>query len=133
MIDGSIVRRGNHFLRMECGWVLIDGPWFRLLDGFDYDTVYIPYIPPLEPLVLTGDYNLPESAMVELQELTWQRVRWHPGYSSHLKRFIAYPYLHSRTKYGFKVYPDGRLPCFFNHVEWIETQWEALDLYRYGY
>lgn len=123
----SMVRRGNHFLLMDrIGWVLIDGPWFDWLStgpNSGYRYVKIPYMEPPTYIYMEADDNIPIYA--EFEGLEWERVRWHPGAFLPLTGlgWWARRWQQERTQWGWRTYPDGKLPAYLNKMGWIDDEW----------
>ncbi len=108
----SIVRDGNHFLRADGIWFLIDGPWYdKLMNVEKY--VIRTYDWPMPHYSLTP----PETITVLPRTVTWQRGRWHPGgFRSSLWDYSLEQkwekWNRSRVRIGFRM-ADGHLPSNF--------------------
>ena len=79
-MNGSIVRRGNHFIRLENEWCLIGGPWFDCLATLSNGgsaVVRLDYfeIPPIMWTKLNDDFEMRPFKYVE-----WLPKVWHPGF-----------------------------------------------------
>lgn len=137
---GSIIRDGNHFIHLEdAGWVLIDGPWFEMLSSPGQQLIEVPIYKPLDFGYFSDSSEIPKD--FEFESMFWEAVRWNPGCAlfKDAKRARAfdnrnldlwykwYDVLKKRTKIGWRVLPDGKLPVLFNAMEWHdEMMWGAL-------
>lgn len=126
-MEETIIRNGNHFIRLENGWNLIDGPWFEYLSKTEGHKIVLPKWHILSDLMIS--YNdFPKSFDSELIE--WERTRWHPGVWIDRKRLSPWvklryeELLHTRTRTGFRM-ADGKLPAFLTHPGWIEREWDC--------
>lgn len=150
----SIIRRGNHFIYLEtCGWVLIDGPWFKQLEGhIDQRAIKIFSMKP-SPIEMVEESE-PYPDVTETREVTWERIRWHPGFGLPYRptydsividrrglligfrgvrmeeRWLKY--LGGRTKSGWRM-PDGKLPAYLCQPEFEEDLGHNDYLIRQGY
>lgn len=124
----SIVRDGNHFIYLDgSGWVLIDGPWHRTLEAMNshrYGRVMVPIPPKMNCSVIESDYA---PTIVDIETFEWERVWWHPGGGNPFKtNTIAWArqqeVLHHRTRPGWKIKSDGRLPSTFNTLTLEQAQ-----------
>lgn len=134
LTNPSIVRRGNHFIRMggeiiKDGWVLIDGPWFSLLEAVRGESWM--------PVRLDKAAVDLHSFMCEftdmpiwrpLEFIEWEPMMWHPGILLHPKMVGRMDFgwnkvLTLRKRVGYFMRPDARLPAFLNYPEWIEDEW----------
>lgn len=143
----SIVRRGNHFVRLPgdywngkpVGWILIDGPWFDYLTklGNGYHTVMLPKVRDWAECAICTD-SLP--VMLPREEIEWEQIRWHPGTSIHPDalndRWLAWRWrevLAKRKRWGWRLSPDGQLPAYLNHVQFVDDPWQSEQMYQAGY
>jgi len=140
----SIVRRGNHFIHLDgCGWVLIDGPWYERLMGYKNKPYVLIYS--LQPvLAATIEESEPYPDVVDTREVTWERVRWHPGWcvfenpplSLIISDWMQYKwreFLGSRRKFGWRMLPDGVLPAYLCQPELAEDWHHSNYLMEHGY
>jgi hypothetical protein len=116
-IHQSIVRRGNHFIRWDKKWILIDGPWKDWLDRQGYVTVIAAFIPPIP----CYPYTEPDP-YVEYSQLEWQQVRWHPGTIALDIRKVSVEleekwreWNSKRCRTGWMI-KGGALPCYPNRA-----------------
>jgi hypothetical protein len=129
-IHQSIIRNGNHFIRLDyqgpltcgMGWVLIDGPWYEIFKNYKYDHFRV-----LKYQSFDRRDRLPRR--IEYEELIWEKVWWHPGTIVHPRNLPWHlqrkwsEVLNGRKRQGWRLLPDGRLPAFFNRPDWIEDEW----------
>lgn len=114
-MNSSIVRRGNHFIRLEGEWCLIDGPWFNYLEGFyrySSTPIFISVVDPHPRYYKFEDFDFPSHTNIRCME--WEPRRWYPEY--------IYPpiifkdrwneWMNGRIKTGYVLLPDGKLPAF---------------------
>lgn len=131
----SIVRRGNHFIYLDgAGWVLIDGPWFDRLEKSRVEFHLISVLA-FEPISFTATGS-PETGPPPPNE--WERTAWHPGGMSLHPDLgcLAWRWnqvLAERRKAGYRIWPDGKLPCYFNRLEFVDDPWWHDQLVELGY
>lgn len=109
----SIIRDGNHFVRgEECGWVLIDGPWFDSLQKRakkldDVCTVLIASLMDKDrgKVGWWASGELP-SNRVNVHFARWRRIKWHPG---HITTKEQDEKLDMWTRYRLRLYEAGRV------------------------
>ena len=123
-MTASIVRRGNHFIRLEGEWCLIDGPWFeylRRLSNGSSMPVRLSYCDKWEPVWSIADEP---PHMGDIKEVEWLPKRWYPAHINPW-RFGVLPGHHplrdkwnewmaGRIRKGYVLMPDGELPPFLN-------------------
>ena len=143
----SIIRRGNHFIKVPgeywngspVGWVLIDGPWFNHLSwlGRGCHTVKLPQAFNWSECSIYGDIEL---TMPMQEGIEWEQIRWHPGTSIHPNtlndQWLAYKWtqvLAKRKRRGWRISPDGRLPAYLNHIQPVDDPWQSEQMYQMGY
>ena len=112
----SIVRDGNHFIRMDAQWTLIDGEWFDMLKNVNQRT-WITAKPPEIHFSSLQDGDLPKSFEMETQR--WEQIRWSNGhpygrkflyrYVSRLGYWMMDYLLGKRVHIGF-ICDGGKLP-----------------------
>lgn len=104
----SIVRDGNHFIWLDGkGWVLIDGPWFRVMQDYDNRVFKAPQ--PKPGRVPSGRGR---------NYLEWERVYWQHGAPEWLSdRWIWRELEMSRCWIGWRVKGSGILPTHMGSVE----------------
>ena len=113
----SIVRDGNHFIYLGgSGWVLIDGPWFKAFEASGHRNVLTIPIPPKTNWSLVESDYVPTN--FEMETFQWERGYWHPGgrnpFNTNSYLWVRWQeVLGNRTKPGWRVKPDGRLPLTF--------------------
>lgn len=151
----SIVRRGNHFIHLDgCGWVLIDGPWYKQLEGY-IDRPYM-IMHSLKPVSIAMiDPSEPYPDTIETKEVTWERVKWHSGFGLHFYctyNSIVVEYkghligfkgvrieerwqkcLSHRLRLGWRMLPDGKLPAYLCQMELEEDMMHSNYLMERGY
>lgn len=136
----SIIRRGNHFIRMggeiiKDGWVLIDGPWFSLLEKIRGSSwVPVRLDKPILDIVWEDTYKL---NIRPLEFIEWEPMMWHPGILLHPKMVGRVDFrwnrvLTFRKRVGYFMRPDARLPAFLNYPEWIEDEWYVDAMMQMG-
>lgn len=125
-MNGSIVRRGNHFIRLENEWCLIDGPWFDSLERLSRGgsiPIHLPYSDHMEmDLVWDSD----EAPRCSYKEVEWLPKAWYPAYHNPWKAMVwarweeLYlqdrwnKWIAGRRRRGYMLLPDGELPEFLN-------------------
>lgn len=125
-----MIRSGNHFIRVDFKWLLIDGPWFKTLERLSnhcrHDRVRIPAPLPLSLYMIDPP---PETVYIPAKYLEWQRTSWdwrilgyieYPsreaimawaGRFGHRPKYFAYNELcMKRYRVAWKT-TDGRLPA----------------------
>ena len=118
------MREDNHFVRwpLPSGWILIDGPWYELLQKWT-DGKYINYhVPtPLE-LNFSAGWNGGYPTFTKLEFVEWESVMWHPG-SIDIRQFInshnyytVNRYISDRKRIGYRVVPNGVIPFDVNRI-----------------
>lgn len=136
----SIIRRGNHFIRLDgCGWVLIDGPWYRQLEEHRNPHVLMYSLKPLSVAMIEESESYPD--IVQTREVTWERLRWLPSHSGNVwKNFVGVclfdrwqRLLHNRLKFGWRMLPDGVLPAYLCQPELAEDWQHSNYLMEKGY
>jgi len=146
MIHQSVVRQGNHFIRLphfhwKCsGWILIDGPWWHYLNQSwrGRDLIELTHWQP-PPCFAYNLEDLPKA--IEYDEIIWQRIPYHPGtfISTVLMRDKGLfdlaekwsRYQKMRTRFGYRLYPLGGLPAYLHHTEFIENEYDHDDIVGY--
>lgn len=153
-----IIRRGNHFIYLrEMGWVLIDGEWYQRLNSYNYgDRIAVPCYAPFSPTDTTDCSPIePAPSPLVWERVKYQpsnyrpqfgRDKWFTAYllahvpsrtdpDNHLINILEnrlakkwYNRLRNNTKIGWRLLPDGKLPCFWNNPEWIERGQEDMFL-----
>ena len=153
----SIVRRGNHFIRLENEWCLIDGPWFdyleRLSNGSSVPVrlAYFGESPCIFVDRMTADEMYEHISTSNIQEVEWLPKQWHPGVIDPWKgkawATARELYLHDRwhewlvrrTRTGYTLLPDGKLPEFLaapvlqgdEDAYWWYDAWDWYDAFEY--
>lgn len=129
----SIVRRGNHFIQIDGKWALIDGPWFRYLESFQLNHVILDYAPP--PAMVWDMQGIPYFERRDC--VMWERIMWHPGHHLHPQmvgrmdeRWNDVQW--KRVRGAYIMLPDGGLPAFLNHREWIGDEDWADSMMQMG-
>jgi len=155
-MNRSVVRRGNHFIRLENEWCLIDGPWFHYLERLSNGSsmpVCLAYFgaPDVTFKEMTGEEMYEHVSPSNLREVEWMPKRWRPGFIDpwYGKTWASARelYLHDRwrewlfgrTKIGYTLLPDGRLPEFLaapdtkgdEDAYWWYDAWEWYDTFEY--
>ena len=154
-MNRSVVRRGNHFIRLENEWCLIDGPWFSYLERLSNGSsmpVRLPYFGASDVIVreMTADEMYEHLSSSNIQEVEWMPKRWYPGFVNPwrfrreidpeppmLNRWNAW--MAGRIKTGYILLPDGRLPEFLaapdtkgdEDAYWWHDAWEWYDTFEY--
>jgi len=128
-VENSIVRRGNHFIRLEGEWCLIDGPWFEYLKRLSrgcFSPVRTEVVDPHPRWYNFRDFNLEFGVCINPHYLDWEQRRWYPSHVNPFanKRWASFRelWLHdrwqkwmgNRVKMGFVLLPFGRLPEFID-------------------
>jgi hypothetical protein len=152
----SFIRRGNHFICMfnhasgdEWNWVLIDGPWYDYLTGLSGHGKRwrVDLIVPKMPNLSVRSIGSPPR-FFDVETITWEAIRWHPGSLVSRARAeelmikkghtwlraltIARKWedlLRRRTRTGWRLLPDGKLPAYLNKPGYEEEM--AWDMERY--
>lgn len=132
----SIVRRGNHFIRIDDKWVLIDGPWFDQLSG--YGERFVELVCPVTHLASMEETCDPGVVTYHYTTITWKRVSWVNGVYLDWDRLYTSSFVRARLMmrryhYGFMVYPDGRLPAYLNRPDEIDDEYTSERLVKMGY
>jgi hypothetical protein len=144
-MDQSVVRRGNHFIRLEGEWCLIDGPWFDYLSRLSYGgSMPVRF----DCLDLPSTYGKLEDVPVwrDFRYIEWLPKIWHPGFRNpwNGKTWLTAQemslrdrwnsWIFGRRRIGYVLLPNGELPAFLSMEvpdgadrNWW---WEALDLER---
>lgn len=76
----SVVRRGNHFIHVKPeGWLLIDGPWFKRLEGMagSWHKVRVATYRPMDFSLVPPGWCDPCDESEE--PATWERVWYQPS------------------------------------------------------
>lgn len=98
------------------GWLLIDEPWFKTLEAMKSRwNVRVPIPPKISYLVRESDYA---PTIIDIEMFEWERGFWHPGGSNPFSpmnpKWLRWQeILGSRTRPGWRVKPDGKLPTTF--------------------
>lgn len=109
--------------------MLIDGPWFDFLNCIGSVVVEMPVVHLMEDFVDAQSVKS-APAISQLEVVRWGMVRWSPEcalYKSDARRSHSFTsnysfekwraMLNNRTKTGWYVMPDGRLPLSLNLVD----------------
>lgn len=129
----TIVRRGNHFIRIEGLWVLIDGPWYDYLCSFSHsgkmrDHIRLPK--PKKPTFDPMDGSLPVD--LGLDTLEWYSMQLYLDdveFAHHALRICSLKakakvreMFNRRIKIGWYI-SKGPLPCYLHQVEFEPEDW----------
>ena len=103
----SIVRDGNHFIRIDGKWCLIDGDWFNILMNADRSTFIVANIQP------ECVYSIAEAYPIysEIKTNVWTRHKW--ACFLHYNHHLPNSFYEHRVKTGF-MFEDGKLPMTFH-------------------
>lgn len=135
-------RRGNYFIRLPMyklnsfeqrpTWILIDGPWFKNLEGLSggYNRVILSYVYPPFKFVQFAPSAYPERC--NTVATVWYRMRWWNG-NPHFNLIntgkIELGWLYDRRVHNGWFLEDGALPCWLNHSGYTDDLAEQSNLY----
>lgn len=131
MEEDFIIRRGNHFVKMVDGiWILIEGPWFDILQiqSINYGKI-LNFS--LSLFGYTNTYCSIDSsvpAYIPSIDMFWMQTLWNPGHYTTRPHPNARDYFkwsnwqYRRSKVGWRV-KSGNVPCYL-HFERPAFDWE---------
>lgn len=119
------MRDDNHFVRFDDkGWILVGGSWYDVLENsfgrFGDRYIRFPVTKPIDIKWFNPDYAS-EPILVDYEYMEWERMRFTPGYLN-VRRYCRNlmvlfrweDWLSQRICVGWRLLPDGRIPCDLN-------------------
>jgi len=131
-MNSSIIRDGNHFIRIDDVWVLIDGPWFDRLEAI-YQRTSFKCVVWSALVSIKADWHDEPSLESIIRNFTWERVQLRNGrvllildglLHAKEKTAVMYEFLYNPSRLldtplarhrftGWRLKDSGKLPAFY--------------------